>query len=75
MEVDPAARRVIDLALAETEIEKLLPGLIRVALGRQSIIEAALEECLRLAREGSTAHAEAASLLERTLEHRNLWGT
>ena len=71
---DPAVQRVIDLTVAETDIEALLTGLIRVALGRRTIIEEAREECVRLAAEGSDDHAAAVVRLDRALSFRNLWG-
>ena len=74
MEGDASVRLAIDAALEDTDLGGLLTGLIRVALGRRVVLEAALAQCRRHAQAGSDDHARAADRLEKALTFRSLWG-
>jgi hypothetical protein len=67
-------RMVIEVALAEDDLEARLEGLIRVAFRRREVLVTALHECRQLAAQGSDEHALAADRIEQALGYRSLWG-
>jgi hypothetical protein len=71
---DPSVHRAVEAALVHDDLEALLTSLIRIALGRRPVIEAAIARADAAAEAGSAEHADAARRLRRALELTALWG-
>ena len=68
---DRSVQLAVEAARTQDDLESLLTALIRVALGRRSVLESAVARAEAV---GDEEHLEAAARLKRALELRALWG-